>query len=51
MTNLSYEILTASPTVSRPKIATFEPGSTFAVFQTAPRPKCCEKRIGEETLY
>ena len=31
--------LTARPTVPRPKIATMEPGSTFAVFQTAPRPK------------
>lgn len=30
--------LTASPTVPRPKTATVEPDSTFAVFQTAPRP-------------
>ena len=31
--------LTASPTVPRPNIATLEPDSTFAVFQTAPRPR------------
>lgn len=31
--------LTASPMVPRPKTATIEPGSTFAVFQTAPRPR------------
>jgi hypothetical protein len=29
---------TASPTVPSPKIATVEPGSTFAVFRTAPLP-------------
>lgn len=33
------EKLTASPTVPSPKIATMEPASTLAVFQTAPRPK------------
>ena len=31
--------LTASPTVPRPKTATIDPGSTFAVFQTAPSPR------------
>lgn len=31
--------LTARPTVPSPKTATVDPGSTFAVFQTAPRPK------------
>jgi hypothetical protein len=35
---LKYILLTASPTVPRPKIATIEPASTFAVFHTAPRP-------------
>lgn len=34
-----YMKLTARPTVPRPKTATMEPGSTLAVFQTAPRPK------------
>lgn len=33
---------TARPTVPRPKMATMEPGSTLAVFQTAPRPKVTE---------
>jgi len=33
-----HEKLTASPTVPRPKTATIEPASTFAVFHTAPRP-------------
>lgn len=32
-------MLTARPTVPRPKTATMDPDSTFAVFQTAPRPK------------
>ena len=32
-------ILTARPTVPSPKTATIEPGSTLAVFQTAPRPE------------
>lgn len=32
-------VLTARPTVPRPKTATMDPGSTFAVFQTAPRPE------------
>lgn len=32
-------MLTARPTVPRPKTATMDPVSTFAVFQTAPRPK------------
>ena len=31
--------LTARPTVPRPKTAIKEPGSTFTVFQIAPRPK------------
>lgn len=35
----SHSQLTARPTVPRPKIATIDPASTFAVFQTAPRPK------------
>ena len=34
-----YSRLTARPTVPSPKIATIDPDSTFAVFQTAPRPK------------
>ena len=32
------ERLTASPTVPSPNTATLDPGSTLAVFQTAPRP-------------
>lgn len=35
----SHSQLTARPTVPRPNIATIDPASTFAVFQTAPRPK------------
>ena len=32
-------ILTESPTVPRPNIATLEPFDTLATFQTAPSPK------------
>ncbi|RHN79968.1 hypothetical protein MtrunA17_Chr1g0183141 [Medicago truncatula] len=36
---------TSSPTVPRPKTATIDPASTFAVFQTAPRPETLLKII------
>ena len=55
MFRLRFEKLTASPTVPRPNTATIDPASTFAVFQTAPRPKfnsyCHKTEFGHKKIY